>query len=233
MKTNHNLYLLGALSALGLSVAQGAQDSKNFGGFRLGAHMGLANSHVNYLDLDGGFGHGNGSIRSGLAGANLTFDKMFGTFLMGALVEANYYFGDDNDAKNGNVAGSNFHTITYKLSHGSLLGARFGYTPSANFLIYTHIGLESVKTSFTYSALQSAGIFIVAGDKNAFDAYIHSPYLGLGVEYAFSPKISLKLDFRFATSERRQTDIRTTATDKGFTVKPERQTLCVGLTYRL
>lgn len=167
------------------------------------------------------------------AGCDYQFAGPMGNWVVGLL--GDYTF---SDVKGDHIGAPNTLAVgRLKEDYSWAVGARVGYLVNPNFLSYFNAGYTEThfKDTTYFNALGAPGVprgtFLDGGTYQGW-------FLGSGFEYSlnFLPGLFLKSEYRYSEFDRKQLNVRSTATGLPVglaeTVKPATQSVITSLVYR-
>jgi outer membrane immunogenic protein len=204
---------------LGASIFSSAYAAP-FNGWYAGVQGGYEDYHASDKFTGAGILSGlsastSGSLSGAVGGIYGGYGRTFERFYLG--IEAQGDLADTSESTSSSGITSEVkHTYSYGLS------VRPGFEPIDNLLIYTRLGWIASHFEQSYSGL-------LTGSTSATPSGIDT---GLGVEYAFTPNLSARLDWTYANYQ----DVNITTTLNGANIgtdkiSPDSNTFRIGIAY--
>jgi opacity protein-like surface antigen len=161
---------------------------------------------------------------TGFGTAQLAYDQRFGQFLVGALVDFDFYPDEPGNSSSSSIDGSFDITLSsanlgnlippgtivfpvpdYALASSNIelenvwsIGGRLGYIVSPALLVY---GLGGYTEASLDGSAQLSFTTVLAGDQTLkldMPDELHGFFVGGGGEYKFTNSLALRLEYRFA-----------------------------------
>ena len=185
-------YVLCSIVAL---AAAAPLQAEVFNGVRIGAQTGVEIDSTDSASALAGAGLGTVTVNKKRAtgatvGVTLGYDtSVFESFVIGAEVAGSYSTGRNRQVATFSSAPTTPVNISYKSTFTFEATVRFGMKVGESTLLYARGGYVNRKLDTTVSTTGVAPV-IASGNSNGW-------LLGAGVEHAFGPKLSGRLEYRY------------------------------------